>query len=60
MRLSYTAVIPYLDKNLFSVTQTLQKGFLVTSEVEDLILKKKSTEICFDEKMANNGGKIFF
>ena len=39
------------------MTQALQKGFQVTSEYEALILKKKSTEIWFDKKMTNNGGK---
>ena len=39
--------------------RALQKGFQVTSEGEALILKKNSTEITFDKKMANNGGEGF-
>ena len=52
-------VIPGLHANLFIVIQALQKGFQVTSEVETLILKKISTEICFDKKMAKIGGEGF-
>ena len=55
--LSNIYVIPGLNENLFSVIQALQKGFQLTSEVETLILKKKSTKIHFDEKMANSGGE---
>ena len=57
--LSNTYVIPGLHKNPFIVIQALQKGFQVTSEVDTLILKKKSTKICFDDKMWNNGGRGF-
>ena len=54
-----TAVLPVLHKNLFSVTQELQKGFQVTPECKSLINREKSTEIRFDMKMANNGAKVF-
>ena len=50
-------IIPGLHENLFSVTRALQKGFKVTPEGEDLIIKKNTTKICFDKKMANNDGK---
>ena len=41
------------------MTQALQNGFQLTSEGKTLILKKKPTKICFDEKMANKFGKLF-
>ena len=55
--LSNMTVITGLHTNIFIIMQALQKGFQVTSEGETLILKKNSTEICFDEKMDNNSGK---
>ena len=51
--------ISVLYANLFSVTQELQKGFQVTSEGEIQILRKNSTEVCFDKKMANKVGEGF-
>ena len=48
-----------LDTNLFRLTQALQKVYQMMSEGEALILKKFSTQIRFDEKMANIGGKGF-
>ena len=51
------AVIPNLHTEIVRVIQALQKGFQVTSEGDFLIFKKKSTEICFGEKIANNSGK---
>ena len=41
------------------MTQALQKGCQVMSEGEDLILKKISTKIRFDNKMTNNGSEGF-
>ena len=41
------------------MTQELKRVFQVTSEGESLILKTNSTEICFDNKLANSGGKGF-
>ena len=52
-------IIPGLHSNILSKARSLQKCFEVTSKGETLILKKKSTKICFDKKIANNGGKGF-
>ena len=57
--LTNTAVISGLHAYIFSVTRSLEKGFQVTSEGEIPILKKKSTKICFDEKMMNKASKGF-
>ena len=57
--LSNTDVIPGLHANLFSMTLAQQKGYQATSEGEYLILKKISTKIRFDEKMANKSSKGF-
>ena len=59
LTLTNTAVIPGLHANLFSVTRALQKGFQLTSDGKTLILKKNSTKIRFDEKMANTAGEGF-
>ena len=59
MTLSDTAVIPGLNTNPFSVTQSQQKGFQVTSEGEAPILNKKATKAHLDEKMANHVSKGF-
>ena len=59
MRLYNTSVIPGIHTNIFIVTRALKKVFQVTLEYETLILKKKTTDICFDEKMANNCGEGF-
>ena len=53
------SVIPDLNTNLFSVIRALQKVFKVKSEGQILILERNPNNICFDEKMANNGGKLF-
>ena len=54
-----TAVISSLHANLFRVALSQQNVFQVTSEGATLILKKFSTKIRFDKKMANNSGKGF-
>ena len=59
MTLSNMSIIPDLHKNIFKVAQSPQKGFQVASEDETLILKKNSTDIIFDEKMANKTIKGF-
>ena len=59
MTLTNTAVIPGLHTNLFSATQAPRKCFQLTSEDETLILKKKSTKIRFNKKMANKVGVGF-
>ena len=59
MTLSNTDVITGLKSNLFSMTRSLQNVFQVTSESDILILKKNSTKIRFDNKMANNSVKGF-
>ena len=59
LTLSDMSVIPGLHANIFSMAWALQKGFQVTSECKYVILNKNSTEIRFDEKMANNGGNGF-
>ena len=59
VKLSNTAMISGLYKIIFSMTQTLQKGFQVMSEGETLIFKKNSTVIRFYEKMLNKSGKGF-
>ena len=57
--LSNTPVIPGLHANLFNVTGALKTFFQVTSEVEAVILRKKSTDIRFGDKMANKAGEGF-
>ena len=57
--LTNMVVIPCLHPNLFNVAWALQKGFQLTSEGETLILKKISTVIVFDKKVANKSGKGF-
>ena len=59
MKFSDMALIPVLHTKLFSMTWAPQKVFQLTSEGEALTLKKNTTVICFDEKMANNGGEWF-
>ena len=54
--LSNTTVIPDLHANIFSMTLSLQKGFQVMPEGE---IKKNSTKIRFDKKMANKSSKGF-
>ena len=46
-------IIPGHQKKLFSATKPLQKGFQVIPEGESQILKKKTTNVHFDEKIAN-------
>ena len=53
------AIISGLHTNIFRVTRALQKSYQLTSEGEILIIKKNSTEICFDEKMENKSGRGF-
>ena len=38
--LSYTAMIPDMHKNLYSIMRALQNGFEVTSEGEALIINR--------------------
>ena len=57
--LTNIAVIPGLYANIFSVTQSPQKDFHVRSEGETLLLRKNSTGIRFDKKMANKAGEGF-
>ena len=59
MTLSNTSAIPGLHANIFGMRRALQKGFQVMSEGETLILNKKSTGFCFDDKMAKISGKGF-
>ena len=59
MTLTNTSVTTGLHANLSSVTRALQKGFQVKSEGDTLILKKNTTKIRFDNKMANKYGKGF-
>ena len=59
VKLSSMTVILGLQANLFSVAWALQNVFQVMSEDETLIFKKTSTGICFENKMTNNGGKVF-
>ena len=57
--LSNTSVIASLNTNLSRVTLELQTCFQAAPEGETLILKKNSTKIHFDKKMANSGGELF-
>ena len=57
--LTDTAVIIGLCTNLIIMKRAHQKGHQVTSEGEDLILKKSSTIIRPVNKITSNGGKIF-
>ena len=57
--LSNTVLIPGINTNIFIVTQSLQECFQVTPEGDILTLKKSSTEILFDGKITNIGGKLF-
>ena len=41
------------------MTQALKNGLQVTSEGEALILNENPTDIPFDDKISNNGGKGF-
>ena len=41
------------------MTQALQKSFQGTSKFEALIFKKNSTDVHIDEKIVNNGEKVF-
>ena len=59
MTLTNAYVIPGIHKNIFSMDRALQKGFQVTSQGDTLILKKNSTDIHFDKKMAKRSGKGF-
>ena len=58
-KLTNRAVIPCLHTKIFSVTQALLKGSKPRSEGEALILKRNSTKIRFDEKIANKSGEGF-
>ena len=57
--LTNTSGIPGLHVNLFTMARALQESFQLTPEGETLILKKNSTKIRFDEKMANKSKKGF-
>ena len=59
LMLTNMVVIPCLHANLFIVTRALQNVLQVMSEGETLLIKKKSTDISFDKKMANKSGKVF-
>ena len=59
IHLSDRAAIPGLHEKLLSMTQALQKGFQGTSKFEALIFKKNSTDVHIDEKIVNNGEKVF-
>ena len=48
---TYTAYIPDLGVNIFSLTRALTKGFNVTSEKEILVLKKNATTLKLEERL---------
>ena len=54
-----TAIISGLHANIFIVTLWLKQSFQVILEGETLILKKNPTTICFENKLVNNGSKLF-
>ena len=59
MTLQNRTVILGLHASLFILMQTVQKGFQLKSEDETLIIKKNSTEILVDKKMAKKAGRGF-
>ena len=59
MKLSFTTIIPVLQKCLFIVIRVLQKGLQATSEGKALIIKKIRPQFLLMEEMANNCGKGF-
>ena len=52
-------LISGLYSNIFRLKRALQMVFQVTSEGDTLILKKRSNDICFGDKVTNNGGEGF-
>ena len=49
-----------LHASVFSMKRALQKGFQETPEEKALIIKKDSTENCFDNKVEKMAAKGFF
>ena len=54
-----TDIIPGIHANLFSVALAQQKYFQVTTKGKTQTLKKHSSNILLDNKMANNGSRGF-
>ena len=59
IKISNMDIIPGLHASILSLNLALQRGLQVISGGKNQILKKRSTNICFGDKMANISGEGF-